>query len=124
MRLIAEFDIEGTPELINAIGRKSWYIKARSSKLWRSRVSNKCYLHKISGLGLDKAVLTYTRHSMKQPDFDNLAISFKACQDGLVDAGVLVDDKPQVIGAPTYLWKFRERRLGGMISIKIEVDEP
>lgn len=121
--LVAEFDIEGTPELINAIGRKSWHVKARSAKLWKSKVFAKCVNFNINDLGLTKASLTFTRHSLKQPDHDNLAISFKAIQDGLVDAKVIIDDTHAVIGVPTYLWKFRSRNLGGMTTVKIERPE-
>lgn len=121
--LVAEFDMIGCPELINAIGRKSWHVKAREAKLWNTKTSDKCHILKIAGLGLSKVTLTFTRHSMKQPDHDNLAISFKHVQDGLVKAGVIVDDKPIIIGTPTYLWLFRERRLGGMTTVKIERPE-
>jgi hypothetical protein len=120
MILVAEFDIEGTPKLINEIGRKSWPIKAREAKLWVNKISGKCHALKISGIKLEKASITYIRHSMKQPDHDNLAISFKHVQDGLVKAQVIIDDTHAVIGVPTYLWLFRARRLGGLTTVKIE----
>ncbi len=121
--LVAEFTIEGSPKLYNAIGRKSWHIKAAEAKLWRNKVSNKCHLLKINGLKLDKATLSFTRHSMKECDFDGLVQSMKHVQDGLVAAGVIIDDKPSVIGQPSYKWEFRARRLGGMVTIKIERPE-
>lgn len=123
MVIVAEFDIEGTPELINAIGRKSWMIKAREAKKWRTKVSSKCRELGISDLNLEKAKISYIRHSSKQPDQDNLSISFKNAQDGLVDAKVIIDDTPAVIGKPDHDWAFRARRLGGMITIRIERPE-
>lgn len=123
MVLVAEFGIEGTPKLINEIGRKSWPVKAKEAKLWKNKVILKCLELKISGLSLNKASLTFTRHSMKQPDHDNLAISFKHVQDGLVDAQVITNDTNAVIGVPTYLWVFRRRQLGGQITVRIEREE-
>lgn len=123
MILVAQFDIEGTPKLINEIGRKSWPVKAREAKLWKNKVIFKCHSAQIQNRNLTKAILTFTRHSMKQPDHDNLAISFKHVQDGLVEAQVIIDDTHAVIGVPTYLWLFRARRLGGMTTVRIERPE-
>jgi hypothetical protein len=53
--------------------------------------------------------VTCTRHSSREPDFENLAHSFKPCLDALTvrngGAPVLVDDSQEVIGQPTYLWE-------------------
>lgn len=52
---------------------------------------------------LEKAKVILTRHtsiSSSQMDADNLAISFKPIMDGLVEAGVLIDDNMDVIGQP------------------------
>lgn len=48
-------------------------------------------------------IVTYTRYSTAEPDFDGLVASFKHVQDGLVVAGVLPDDAPKHL-RPAYGW--------------------
>lgn len=83
----------------------------------------KCNELKITGLALKKAKLSLIRHSSNECDFDGLVSSFKHVIDGLVVAQVIIDDKSSVIDQPSYSWEFRQRNLGGQISIKIEVEE-
>ena len=121
MSLVAEFDINDLPKMVNVIGRRHWRVKHREAKLWKNLVHGHCRAIGIEDLGLKKAMLTFTRHSSVEPDADNLVSGFKHVQDGLVQAGVIVDDKPSIIGTPKYLWSFApvER---GKITIKIEVE--
>lgn len=58
------------------------------------------------------------RHSSTEPDFDNLVSSFKWILDGLIDAGVIVSDKPSVIGQPVYQWK-KAAPKNGFIEVKV-----
>jgi len=51
-----------------------------------------------------KASLTLIRYSSKEPDFDGLVSSFKHIIDGLIDIGVIENDKQQNIGQPIYQW--------------------
>jgi Holliday junction resolvase RusA-like endonuclease len=67
---------------------------------------------------LDKARVRFTRHSSIRPDFDNLAASFKAVQDGLIDAGVIANDTFAVIGNPEYSWEKASPK-GGKITIEV-----
>lgn len=73
---------------------------------------------KYQGPPLEKAKLKLTRLSTRQPDFDNLALSFKYVVDGLVKAGVIVDDKYEVIGESEYCWEKCKRDEQG---VKVEV---
>lgn len=123
MRLVAEFTIKGLPELPNKKRYKHWAIQRKEVHRWKRFVHEQCCLARINGLGLDTAVLTFTRHSSVQPDFDNLVSSFKACQDGLVFACVIQDDKEINVGQPSYKWEYRARKEGGIITIKIETKE-
>ncbi len=123
MRLIAEFSIPGSPELPNKVMYKHWAIKRKNAVKWKNLVIQQCILARIAGLGLDHAVLTFIRHSSKQCDFDNLVSSFKACQDGLVKANVIQDDKPINIGQPSYRWMYRPRKEGNLTTIRIETEE-
>lgn len=69
---------------------------------------------------LPKAKLTLTRGSSVEPDFDGLVSSFKHIIDGLVDAGILVNDKRENIGQPEYRWEKAPREKG---FIRVVVEE-
>ena len=118
--LIAEFEIKGLPDLPNRSRYRHWAIQRKGVVKWQRLVMHECYLAKISGLGLNRAVLSFERHSSVEPDFDNIVASFKGCQDALIKAGVIIDDKQAVIGQPSYKWVYRPRKQGGLIKIRIE----
>jgi crossover junction endodeoxyribonuclease RusA len=111
--------IPGLPESINSIGRKHFMVKTAESKKWRTYVVFESKGKALPPTPLAKAKLTFTRVSKRQMDFDNLVSSFKAVQDGLVDAGIIINDTPRVIGTPTYLW---EKCLGNNAFIKIKIE--
>ncbi len=121
-QLIAEFEIDKLPQMINAIGRKHWAVKHRERKIWQRLINEQCNYNRICGLNLEKAVITLTRHSNRRPDPDGLVSGFKAVLDSLVKCGVLVDDNFGVIGFPIYKWELRPSKLGGRITVKIEVE--
>lgn len=120
MAVIAELEILDLPELPNKSVYKHWKHKWNNTCKWKKRVMHECYLHKIHGLNLEIAKLFYERHSSKEPDFDNLVASFKPVQDGLIEAGVIQDDKTKNIGQPSYKWFYKAFKSGGMIKIRIE----
>lgn len=120
MKEIAEFTIIGLPNLPNKDRYSHWATKSKNNKTWKLKIFHMCNDLKISGLELKSAKLTFIRHSTKEPDYDNLCASFKACQDGLVSSRVIIDDKTAVIGIPTYQWIYRQRKLGGQITVRIE----
>ncbi len=120
MTLVGELKIKGLPTLPNRNMYSHWAVRRGAAVKWKSLVVDACHMAKINGLGLTSAALTFIRHSSREPDGDNLQMSFKAARDGLVAAGVIVDDSPKVIGKPDYLWERRPPRDGGMITIRIE----
>lgn len=67
---------------------------------------------------LERAHLILTRHSSSEPDFDGLAVSFKPVIDGLVEAGVLANDKSGNIGQPEYRW-FKAPMKMGFITVEV-----
>lgn len=69
---------------------------------------------------LERARVTITRCSTREPDFDNLAQGGKFILDGLVKAGVLADDSPKVIGRPEYLWEPAPAAQG---CVRVRVEE-
>lgn len=120
MRTIVAFEISGLPSTANA--RMHWAVKAKETKLWKRLVFEQCVLHRVTNLGLKKAVLVLGRYSTRETDFDNLAGSFKAVIDGLVVAGVIVDDKPSVIGSPTFIWH-KAKHKSGKITVEVLVED-
>lgn len=120
MKLVAEFTVEDLPKMTNAFNRQHWTHKYKENIKWKRLISDQCQKASISGLGLNSAVLTFTRHSTKAPDYDGLVSCFKPITDALVKCGVLVDDNMSIIGVPTFKWEYRAREQGGMITIRIE----
>lgn len=119
MTLVAEFQILDLPKMTNSLARLHWSAKMKEARKWKGLVFEKCVELRICGLHLEKAQITLTRHSAKEPDFDGVASGFKHILDGLVVAGVLDDDKPSVIGSPTYKWE-KAKAGEGRVTIKIE----
>lgn len=71
---------------------------------------------------LKKAQLILTRVSAVSPDSDGLVSSFKWVIDGLVRAGVLVNDGYGNIGMPEYRWE-KGSRGQGKIRVVVISDE-
>lgn len=114
-----EFEIKGLPKMTNTL-RVHWRVKNDEANKWKELVVESVKpLWPISNPPLHSAVLSFTRYSTREPDFDGLVSSFKHVQDGLVLAGVLIDDKPKVIGKPNYSWEYA-RPKQGKIKIKVE----
>lgn len=103
---------------INAIGRKHWTVKANEAKRWRQIIVLMCRQLNICDLNLAKAELILTRYSSSEPDFDNLASSFKHVIDGLVEARVIIDDKPSVLKQVRFEWE-KVSRKDGKIRVRI-----
>lgn len=120
MTLIAEFSIHDLPLMTNGAMSKHWTAKHRERIKWQRLVSVECLNAKIMDLKLNSAILTLTRHSFREPDFDGLVSGFKGVIDSLVKCGVIVDDKPSVIGESKFVWKYAPKKPGGFITVKIE----
>lgn len=115
------FEIKGLPKTVNALGRKHWAIKKKHNDDWTKQV----FFALFGGNGLpDKplksATITLTRCSSSEPDFDGLVSSFKVILDSLTRVGVIEDDKPSIIGTPTYVWQQCKQKQG---KIRVEITE-
>jgi hypothetical protein len=95
-----------------------WLKTARKQREWRRLVVYNVGF-RTPDKPLEKASVTFIRHSSVQPDDDNLRISFKSVRDGLKDAGVIIDDKPANLPNPIYKWE-RAPKGAGFISIFIQ----
>lgn len=115
---LLEFELSGLPGTTNAL-MVHWRVRQRHTQKWKSAVYVECIRSGLPPEPLEKARLTFTRCSAKECDFDGLVSSFKSLCDGLITAGVIKDDKPSVIGQPTYLWEYA-RPKKGKVKIKVE----
>lgn len=111
------FTLDALPPLPNRTKGQHWAVTAKSRKDWHWRVKG--------GVGRDKpkqplerARVTLVRHSCSEPDEDNTMASWKPVLDGLVQAGVLADDKPSVVTLKSQ-W-FHAPRGKGYIGISVE----
>ncbi len=67
---------------------------------------------------LKRATGTFTRHSAREPDFENLAYSFKEIIDALVKLDILEDDAPTNL-TRTYGWE-KAKPSSGKVTILLE----
>lgn len=109
--------IDALPKSINQSGRLHWAVKNKIVSEWKNLV-NLAVGNRGPKEPLEKAEIIYTRYSSRCLDFDNLVNSYKAVQDGLVEAGVIKDDKVVNIGYPTYKW-IKAPQKQGHITIEI-----
>ena len=102
----------------NQLLRGHWRVKHAHAMKWKLAVSLACHRFKPPQ-PLNRAVLTLIRASSAEPDTDGLISGFKHIVDGLVECGVLANDRPSNIGIPDYRWeKCAPKR--GHVRIKIE----
>lgn len=115
-----ELVIDGLPPMNTADGIHRWS-RHKLKKAWESKVCGAV----LMALGrwpekpLERAQVKITRCSSSEPDFDGLVQGGKFLLDGLVKAGVLVDDRPSVIGQPEFRWE-RAPRGAGSVRICVE----
>lgn len=72
--------------------REAWPVKARRVKPWREATCVLARHNKIPPCRRIEVQLMYTPRDDRARDPLNLVASLKACEDGLVDAGVIPDD--------------------------------
>lgn len=113
-----EFTIDGLPKTTNQFASMHWRARHKLTTTWKRAVWARCW-HKRPDTPLIKAQVTLTRSSSQVSDFDGLVSSFKCIIDGLIEAGILVGDRPSHIGQPTYLWQKAPARKGH-IKVKVE----
>lgn len=106
------------PKLTNRLSTNSWAIQASERKKWRKAVVEATVYVKPPR-PYRKAKVTFIRHSKVRPDSDGLIASFKAIRDGLIDAGIILDDKYEVIGYPTYDWAYSPAG-SGFVTVEVQ----
>lgn len=116
-----DLTLDGLPPM-NTADRTHHWSAYRLKRAWEGKVCA-AVLHELGRWPerpLDRARVTITRCSTREPDFENLTQGGKFLLDGLVKAGVLADDSPKVIGRPEYLWEAAPRGAG---SVRIRVED-
>ncbi len=105
--------------------RSTWQARLGEANKWKRKIAEYVVLgQRTPKQPLAKAKLTLIRYaSGLEPDYDNLVSTWKHVIDGLVEAKVLSDDSPAVIGQPFYKWE-RSSRLQQRIFIQVqEIEE-
>lgn len=100
--------------------RRHHRARADETARWRSAVAFAA-LGKTPGKPLERAYVRLCRHSESEPDPTNNSDGFKAIEDGIVGAGILVDDKSRYYaqGRPVASWAWAPARKG-FVSVLIE----
>jgi len=89
------FEWERPP--LTANQRQHWTAKARTTRVVRHRASFAARALRIPPLGRCSVSLTWVVADRRRRDADNLVPTLKALCDGLVDAGVVTDDTPDLM---------------------------
>ena len=87
-------NIAKNPLSLNA--RDHWSVKARHTKVWRNWAKGQA--HEFPPVDAVNVRLTWFVTDKRRRDEDNLVPLLKALCDGLVDAGVVADDTPDLMG--------------------------
>lgn len=104
-------------ELLNANQRLHWAAKARITKGLRDGAFILAKKAKIPALDMVCIVGEYQPPTNAKRDAANLYPSFKACIDGLVDAGVIVDDDDAHLTGP--FMRTGTKTPGGRLVLRI-----
>lgn len=120
-----EFEIVGLPRMTNKSGKSGhWRVLHSEATLWKQLTGWAVRKHSRPPTPLKHARLTLTRHSSAAPDSDGLVSGFKHVIDGLVEAGVLENDRWINIGMPTYRWSKAPMKAGKITVVVEECEGP
>lgn len=97
--------VAGRPPLPNTNARRNWRVAAVHQKDWKRRAWTEATLAKPPGwqpLAACTMHVEFVVPDRRRRDLDNLIASTKPLTDGIVEAGVLVDDSTDVIREVRY----------------------
>jgi hypothetical protein len=114
-----ELELPGLPKSANA--RLHWRARHKENLAWEEAVGW-AVKGKLPSAPLARARLTCVRCSSVAADSDNVVAGFKPVIDALVKTGVLVNDKWENIGMPTYLWEKAAPKQGKVRVIVEEIE--
>ncbi len=117
---VLDFEIPLLPDTQVAAAKGNWQGRTGVAKRWYKHVEAVVLGdHYIPDKPLTRARVRFERHSTTEPDCTNLAACFKHVEDGLVRCGVILDDKPSIIGSPEFVW-VKAKRNEGKIRVRVE----
>lgn len=118
---LLEFELEGLPSLqVAGSGGGHWRKRHAEAKRWKQAVRGAVLENfHLPDEPLTRVRMRCERFSTREPDWDNLVASFKPIRDGLVEIGVMVDDKPSVLVACEHRW-FKAKRGQGKIRVRLD----
>jgi hypothetical protein len=103
---VTRLDIEGKPLTINATSRASFWQSANEQKMWRELSAWFAKAKKLEPAPIPCAitVVPWVKKEGRAnlPDAGACVISAKGAIDGLIDAGVLVNDSPEYVDSITF----------------------
>lgn len=115
-----EIELEGLPHLQSGTWGH-WATRRKHDAGWKERIGWEA--RRLGGKPLlTDAHIDCIRFSAVEPDYDNLVASFKPLVDGLVEAGILVNDSPSRL-TRTYAW-CNASRSKGRIRICVKERRP
>ncbi|MER5388359.1 hypothetical protein [Saccharopolyspora sp. NPDC002686] len=82
---------------LTANQRLHWRTRAQLTRTIRNAAAVRARNAKVPALGRCAVRLVWTVTDRRRRDADNLVPTLKACADGLVDAGVVADDTPELM---------------------------
>jgi crossover junction endodeoxyribonuclease RusA len=77
--------------------RMHYMVKAKHTKAWRDAARLAAEAAGIPSCSRIRITLIYTPRDRRRRDPLNLIATLKACEDGIVDAGVVPDDTPAYV---------------------------
>lgn len=77
--------------------REHWAVKAKRVRALRNAVRLLAQTKQIPACPHIEIRLHYTPRDARRRDSTNLVATLKACEDGIVDAGIVPDDTPQYV---------------------------
>lgn len=118
------FVIHGLPKSLNdRFGRTKGYLSQNTERQNWKKWTAYAVMNDKPSKPFEKAKITYIRRASRFMDCDNLVAGFKAVQDGLVSAGIIVNDSWDRIGMPTYLQE-KTTRENAHIEVIVEDVSP
>lgn len=113
-----KIELNALPKSLNKKLRGHWTKNHRENCHWDTMIYS-LVRYKLPPTPLNKAKIKIVRHFWAKMDFDGLVGSLKPVVDALVTAGVLIDDKWDVLGAWEVDQVFRPKKAGPLLQIEI-----
>ena len=119
MKLTFKLTRDKLPGMNTAHTRRHWAVAHKEARNWRDWIwwALRGAGLKTSQMPLQNVSVVLTRHSQKEPDFDNMVYSWKPVVDALVSNDIIEDDAPKYLKRE-YRWEFAKAR-HGHVTIKI-----